>query len=80
MADMWRVHPGGLIHFENASLYEAARHRILHSRRLQGYLNIILGDGYADDARHLKWAATGKVAELESWAKRIRLNPQEPRP
>lgn len=71
MTDMWRVHPGGLIHFENTALYEAARHRVLHSRRLRDYLDIILSDGYADDAQHLEWVAKGKVAEIEAWAKQI---------
>ena len=72
MTDLWRVHPGGLIHFENALLWEQARHRVLHSRRLQDYLDIILGDGFADDPEHLQWAATAKVAEIEAWAKQIR--------
>ena len=54
MTDLWRVHPNGLIHFENAALYEDARHRVLHSRRLRDYLGIIMGDGYADDAEHLQ--------------------------
>lgn len=72
MTDLWRVHPGGSIHFENAFLYEEARHRVLHSRRLRDDLDIILSDGYADDAEHLEWAATAKVAEVEAWAKQIR--------
>jgi hypothetical protein len=71
MTDLWRVHPGGLIHFKNAALYEDARHRVLHSRRLRDYLDIIMGDGYADDAEHLLWVAKGKVSEIESWAKQI---------
>jgi hypothetical protein len=72
MTDLWRVHPGGLIHFKNAALYENARHRVLHSRRLRDYLDIIMGDGYADDAEHLRWVAKGKTAEIESWANQIR--------
>jgi hypothetical protein len=69
---MWRVHPGGLIQFDHAALYEEARHRVLHSRRLRGSLDIILSDGFADDAEHLRWVASGKVAEIEAWAKQIR--------
>jgi len=72
MTDLWRVHPGGLIHFAHAALYAEARHRVLHSRRLSDYLDIIMGDGYADDAEHLRWVVTGKTAEIESWAKQIR--------
>jgi hypothetical protein len=45
---------------------------VLHSRRLRDYLDIIIGDGYADDAEHLRWVAKGKVSEVESWAKQIR--------
>lgn len=72
MTDLWRVHPGGFIRYENAFLYEEARHRVLHSRKLRDYLDIILSDGYADDVEHLEWAAKGKVAEVEAWAKQIR--------
>lgn len=72
MTDLWRVHPGGLIHFAHAAMYAGAKHRVLHSRRLRGYLDIILGDGYADDVQHLQWVAKGKVAEIEAWAKQIR--------
>ena len=72
MTDLWRVHPGGLIHFDLADLYADAKHRVLHSRRLRDYLEIIMGDGYADDADHLRWVASGKVAEIETWAKQIR--------
>ena len=39
--------------------------------RLRDYLDIIMGDGYADDAEHLLWVAKGKVSEIESWAKQI---------
>ena len=77
MTDLWRVHPGGLIHFENAALYEDARHRVLHSRRLRGYLDIIMGDGYADDAEHLLWVAKAKVSEIEAWAKQIRSDTED---
>jgi hypothetical protein len=69
---MWRVHPGGLIHFDRAGLYAEAKHRVLHSRRLREYLDIILSDGYADDAEHLRWVANGKTAEIETWAEQIR--------
>jgi hypothetical protein len=72
MSDMWRVHPGGLIHFDHAGLYAEAKHRVLHSRRLRDYLDIILSDGYADDAEHLRWVANGKTAEIETWAEQIR--------
>jgi hypothetical protein len=72
MTDLWRVHPGGLIHFAHTALYAEAKHRVLHSRRLRDYLDIIIGDGYADDAEHLRWVAKGKVSEVESWAKQIR--------
>ena len=72
MTDLWRVQPGGLICFDLAGLYAEAKHRVLHSRRLRDYLEIIMGDGYADDAEHLRWVASGKVAEIETWAKQIR--------
>jgi hypothetical protein len=72
MSDQWQVHPGGLIDFANAELYAKARHRVLHSRRLREYLEIIMGDGYASDPDHLKWVSTEKVAYIESWAKQIR--------
>ena len=72
MSDQWRVHPGGLIDFANAGLYARARHRVLHSRRLREYLDIIMGDGYASDTDHLKWVSLAKVADIESWAKQIR--------
>jgi len=66
MTDLWRVHPGGLIHFDHAPLYAAAKHRVLHSRRLRDHLYIIM-DGHADDPEHLKWIAKGKTAEIEQW-------------
>lgn len=72
MTDMWRVFPGGFIRFKNAVMYANAKHRVLHSRRLRDYLDIILGDGYADDVKHLQWVAKGKAAEIEAWAKQIR--------
>jgi hypothetical protein len=72
MNDVWLVHPGGMIHFENSALYAEAKNRVLHSRRLRDYLDIIMGDGYADDQKHLLWVAKGKVSEIESWAKQIR--------
>jgi hypothetical protein len=61
-----------LIHLEHADLYAEAKHRVLYSRRLRNYLDIIMGDGYADDAEHLLWVVTSKKAEIESWAKQIR--------
>jgi len=72
MTDQWRVYPGGLIDFANADLYATARQRVLHSRRLREYLDIIMSDGYASDADHLRWVKTAKVAEIESWADQIR--------
>lgn len=71
MTDMWRVHPGGMVHFENAALYAEAKHRVLHSRVMREHLDIILSDGYADDAEHLRWVVKGKVKEIEAWAKQI---------
>ena len=69
-SDVWRVYPGGFIRYENAFLYEEAKHRVLHSRRLRDYYEIILGDGVADNADHLRWAAKAPAEDVAAWAKR----------
>jgi len=71
MSDLWRVHPGGFIHYENAALYEDAKHRVLHSRRLRDYYEIILSNGVADNADHLRWVAKAPAADVAAWAQRV---------
>lgn len=74
MADKWRVHNNsGVVHvpYALAELHSNARHRVLCSRKLSPYLDIIMSDGYASDEDHLRWVISGKVSEIEAWAKRI---------
>ncbi len=71
MSDKWQVSPGGSVRFESAALYADARHRVLHSRRLRPLLAVILAEGFAADDDHLRWVVRGRVAEIESWARRI---------
>lgn len=75
MADKWRVHNSDTavhVPFDLAMLHSDARHRVLHSRRLSPYLDIILSDGYASDEDHLRWVVRGRVGEIEAWAKQIK--------
>jgi hypothetical protein len=67
----WQVFPGGAVRWSLATLYADARQRVLSSRRLRPYLEIILSDGYADDEDHLRWVVEGKVSEIETWAEQI---------
>jgi hypothetical protein len=71
MTDSWIAPNGVQVRFSLAQLYADARHRVLHSRPLRPYHDIILSDGYADSEEHLRWVATGSVAEIESWAQTI---------
>jgi hypothetical protein len=71
MADAWKVY-GGMTEWERAPLYADARQRVLKSRRLSKYMDIILSDGYATDDDHLRWVIRGRVSEIEAWAKQIR--------
>jgi len=71
MSTHWQVFPGGEVRWSLAALYAAARQRVLSSRRLRPYLEIILSNGYADDEDHLRWVVKGKVSEIETWAKQI---------
>jgi hypothetical protein len=71
MADAWKVY-GGMTEWERAPLYADARQRVLTSRRLSKYMDIILSDGYATDDDHLRWVIRGRVGEIEAWAKQIR--------
>jgi hypothetical protein len=68
----WQVFPGGAVRWSLATLYADARQRVLSSRQLRSYLEIILSDGYADDEDHLRWVVEGKVSEIETWAKQIK--------
>jgi hypothetical protein len=74
MADAWKVY-GGMTEWERmmntASFYADARQRVLKSRRLSKYMDIILSDGYATDDDHLRWVVRGRVGEIEAWAKQI---------
>ena len=75
MTETWRVHNNtGVVHvpYALAALHSAARHRVLHSRRLSPHLDIIMSDGYASDADHLRWVIRGKVGEIEAWAKQLK--------
>jgi hypothetical protein len=71
MSNSWTVMPGGPVPYDSAMLYAEARHRVLHSRRLRPLLGVILADGYAGDDDHLRWVVSGRVGEIESWAKQI---------
>jgi hypothetical protein len=71
MNGAWTV-SGGSIPFDMAPLYALARQRVLASRRLAKYQDIILSDGYASDEEHLRWVASCKVGEIEAWADQIR--------
>jgi hypothetical protein len=55
----------------SAALYADARQRVLASRRLRPYLEIILADCWNDND-HLRWVIKGKVQEIEAWARQIK--------
>lgn len=54
-----------------------AERRVLRSPRLLPYMKIIMANGYADSADHLRWVIRGKVGEIEAWAKRIKEDSDE---
>ena len=59
------------LHGEKSDLYYRAGTRVACSRRLNKYYAIIMSDGYASDADHLRWVIRGRVGEIEAWAKQI---------
>jgi hypothetical protein len=71
MVDAWLVR-GYRLPWEHAPLWPAANQRVLGSRRLRPYLDIIMADGYGSAPDHLRWVIRGKVSEIESWAEQIR--------
>lgn len=71
MVDAWLVRGEREVPWVLAPLYADARHRVLHSRRLAPYLDIIMDVAWADDEAHLRWVIRGRVGEIEAWAKRI---------
>lgn len=69
---LWLTHgPRVARPYESAVLYSDARQRVLGSKRLRPYLDIIFSDWAGGDG-HLRWVIRGKVSEIESWAKQIR--------
>ena len=58
---------GGMI----ADLYRRARHRVERSPRLSKYEDIIFAD-WSEGDDHLRWVISGKVSEIEEWAKQIK--------
>ena len=71
MVDAWLVR-GYRLPWEHAPLWSAANQRVLGSRRLRPYLDIIMADGYGSEPDHLRWVIRGKVSEIETWAEQIR--------
>ena len=71
MVDAWLVR-GAPVKWELADLYADARCRVLASRRLAKYYDIIMSDGYADSRDHLEWVKSAKVGEIASWAQQVR--------
>ncbi len=71
MVDAWLVR-GYKLPWEHAPLWAAANQRVLASRRLRGYLDIIMADGYGSDPDHLRWVIRGRVGEIAAWAEQIR--------
>lgn len=59
-------------------LYGTASMRVDGSPRLRKYRDIIMSDGYASDRHHLLWVIRGKAGEIESWARQIRGDSDEP--
>lgn len=54
-----------------------AERRVLRSPRLRRYVKIIMANGYADSADHLRWVIRGRVGEIEAWAKQIQEDSDE---
>jgi hypothetical protein len=71
VVDAWLVR-GYQLPWEHAPLWADANRRVLGSRRLRPYLDIIMSDGYGSDPDHLRWVISGKVGEIESWAQQIK--------
>lgn len=71
MVDAWLVR-GYQLPYELATLWAEANRRVLGSRRLREYLDIIMDDAWGSDEDHLRWVARGRVGEIEAWAKGIR--------
>jgi hypothetical protein len=67
-SDKWRV-GNACIPYEYALLYADARYRVLHSRALRDFYDILLADGYVTDSEHLTWICRARVAELVGWAR-----------
>lgn len=72
MVDAWLVHGRREVPWALAPLYADARRRVLHSPKLAPHLDIILGDGYADNEDHLRWVVRGRVKDIEAWAQQIK--------
>lgn len=72
MVDAWLVTGRREVPWSLAILYADARHRVLHSPRLAQDLGVILGDGWADQADHLRWVLCASVAEIEGWVRQIK--------
>ena len=73
----WITHgPRCIRPLESATLYADARQRVLASRRLRPYLEIILADRSEGDD-HLRWVIRGKVKEIEAWAQQIKEDSDE---
>jgi hypothetical protein len=70
MVDAWLVR-GYRLPWEHAPLWSAANQRVLGSRRLRPYLDIIMADGYGSEPDHLRWVIRGRVGEIEAWAKQV---------
>jgi len=70
MVDAWLVR-GYKLPCELAPLWAEANRRVLGSRRLRPYLDIIMAEGYVSED-HLRWVIRGKVGEIESWAQQIK--------
>ena len=70
MVDAWLVR-GYSLPYEHAPLWAQANSRVLRSRVLRPYLDIIMGD-YANQEDHLRWVIRGKVGEIAAWAQQIK--------
>jgi hypothetical protein len=68
--DKWRV-GNASIPYQYALLYADAKHRVLHSRAIRDFYDILLADGYVADHEHLAWICRSRVAELVGWARQI---------
>jgi len=71
--DGWRV-GHSVVAWELALPYSNARLRCLNSPLLHRRMATIMDDAWADDADHLRWVNTAKVAEIVKWAEAIERN------